>query len=149
MKTTKQYGRKADIALSMWVKLARAAGTFGHKTDENIRTFGLTTPQFSVLETLGHLGTMLTGELTRKQLVSGGNTTVVVNNLVKRGLVERDVCTTDRRAMYVRLTPRGKKLFRQIFPKHASFVATTAAVLSEGEQKKLGELLKKLGTGIR
>lgn len=149
MKTTKQYGRRADVALSMWVKLARAASTFGHKTYENIREFGLTPPQFAVLETLGHLGPLLMGELTKKQLVSGGNTTVVVNNLVRQGLVERMVCKDDRRATYVQLTGKGRKVFRQIFPRHAAFVAKTASVLTEAEQKDLGMLLKKLGTGLR
>ncbi len=149
MKTTKRYGKKADTALSMWVKLARASSVFAHKTQENIREFGLTPPQFSVLETLGHLGPLLMGELTRKQLVSGGNTTVIVNNLEKRGLVERAVCKDDRRATYVQLTARGKKLFRQIFPKHAAFVARTASVLTEAEQRDLALLLKKLGTSIR
>ena len=148
MKTTKQYGRKADTALSMWVKLARASSVFGHKTQENIREFGLTPPQFAVVETLGHLGPLLMGELTRKQLVSGGNTTVVVNNLTRQGLVERVVCKEDRRATYVQLTAKGRKLFRQIFPKHAAFIAKTASVLSESEQKALAVLLKKLGTGI-
>jgi MarR family 2-MHQ and catechol resistance regulon transcriptional repressor len=149
MKTTKQYGRKADTALSLWVKLVRATSTFSHKTAENIRSFGLTTPQFGVLETLGHLGPMFMGELTKKQLMSGGNTTVVVNNLVKRGLVERLVCKEDRRAFYIQLTPKGKKLFKQIFPKHATYVAQTASVLSDAEQKALSVLLKKLGTGIK
>lgn len=149
MKTTKRYGPRADTALSMWVKLARAASTFGHRTEENIRSFGLTAPQFSTLETLGHLGRMLTGELTRKQLVSGGNTTVVVNNLVKRGLVKRKVCPTDRRAIYVQLTGKGQRLFNRIFPEHAEYVAQTASVLSPVEQKKLGALLKKLGKGLQ
>lgn len=148
MKTTKQYGRRADVALSMWVKLARAASTFGHRTQENIREFGLTPAQFAVVETLGHLGPLLMGELTKKQLVSGGNTTVVVNNLTRQGLVERLVCKEDRRATTVQLTAKGRKLFRQIFPKHAAFVAKTASVLSEAEQKQLSTLLKKLGTGI-
>ena len=148
MKTTKQYGRRADLALTMWVKLARAASTFEHKSHENIRSFGLTAPQFAIVETLGHLGPLLMGELTKKQLVSGGNTTVVVNNLAKQGLVERQVCKEDRRATYVQLTAKGRKQFKQIFPKHAAFIAKAASVLTEAEQKELAALLKKLGTGI-
>ncbi|MFH0879598.1 MAG: flagellar hook capping FlgD N-terminal domain-containing protein, partial [Lentisphaerota bacterium] len=53
--------------------------------------------QFSALECLGHLGPMMIGELTRKQLVSGGNMTVVVDNLEKEGLVKRVVNAKDRR----------------------------------------------------
>jgi MarR family 2-MHQ and catechol resistance regulon transcriptional repressor len=148
MKTTKQYGKKADNALSMWVKMARAHATFAKLTQEDIATYGLTPPQFGVLECLGHLGAMMIGELCRKMLVSGGNMTVVVDNLAKEGLVERIPSTEDRRAIVVRLTAKGKKLFSEIFPKHARFVASTAAVLTEQEQTELSGLLKKLGMGL-
>ena len=50
------YGKKADLALSMSVKLARAAATFAQCTQEDIRRYGLTLPQFGALESLGHLG---------------------------------------------------------------------------------------------
>lgn len=149
MKTTKQYGKRADIALSMWIKLARAHDTFKHLTAENIRSFNLTTAQFGALETLGHLGPMFIGELTRKQLVCAGNMTVVVNNLEKEGLVERKTDAQDRRAIHVRLTAKGKRLFDKIFPQHAEFVADKVSVLNEEEQLELARLLKKLGTAIR
>ena len=149
MKTTRQYGTQADMALSLWVKLARAASVFSRATDEDIRSYGLTQPQFGVLETLGHLGPMLTGELCRKRLVSGGNVTVVLDNLEKIGLVERVVNPKDRRAITVRLSSKGKRLFEKIFPKHAEFVTSVASVLSEEEQVQLANLLKKLGLGIQ
>ena len=149
MKTTKQYGKKADTALSMWVKLVRAAATFGKLTKENIHTFGLTEPQFGALETLGHLGQMTIGDLCRKQLVSGGNMTVVVDNLEKEGLVERLRPVKDRRVVEVRLTRKGKKLFENIFAKHAQHVASVASVLTEDEQRQLGALAKKLGLALK
>ena len=148
MKTTKQYGKKTDLALAMWVKLTRAHDTFNHLTAANIRTFGLTPAQFGVIECLGHLGSMLIGDLTKKHLVSGGNMTVVVDNLEKDGLVERLVSDEDHRAFYVKLTPKGKRLFDKIFLKHAQYVVKLASILSESEQIELGLLLKKLGTGL-
>ncbi len=148
MKTTKQYGRKIDAALSMWVKLARAHSTLAKLTDENIRSFGLTTPQFGVLECLGHLGPMMIGELCRKQLVSGGNMTVVVDNLAHCGLVERIPSKEDRRAIVVQLTAKGKKLFAEIFIKHAKYVTSAVDVLSDKEQSELALLLRKLGKGL-
>ncbi len=146
MKTTKQYGKKIDLALSMWVKLTRAHDTFNHLTAENIRSFGLTAAQFGVIECLGHLGTMLIGDLTKKHLVSGGNMTVIVNNLEKDGFVKRLINEDDRRAFYVKLTPKGMRLFKKIFSKHAQYITKLASVLSEAEQEELGILLKKLGT---
>jgi MarR family 2-MHQ and catechol resistance regulon transcriptional repressor len=149
MKTTKQYGKKVDLALSMWVKLTRAHDTFSHLTAANIRLFGLTPAQFGVIECLGHLGTMLIGDLTKKHLVSGGNMTVVVDNLEKDGLVERSVNDKDHRAFYVKLTPKGKRLFDKIFSKHAQYIVKLVSVLSESEQAELGLLLKKLGTSLQ
>ena len=148
MRTTRKYGKKTDLALSLWVKLARAHATFGKRSLADIRAYGLTQPQFGVVESLGHLGEITLGELSRKTLSSGGNMTVVVDNLEKEGLVQRRHCTEDRRVIYVELTPKGKKLFNAIFLRHARCIAGLAAVLTEQEQEHLGGLLKKLGTGV-
>ncbi len=74
--------------------------------------------------------------------------TVVVDNLAHCGLVERIPSKEDRRAIVVRLTKKGKKLFGDIFMKHAEFVTSTVGVLSQEEQTDLGTLLKKLGRGL-
>ena len=149
MKSTKLYGKKIDLALSVWVKLVRAHDTFNHLTAQDIRSYKLTQAQFGALECLGHLGTMLIGELTKKHLVSGGNMTVVVDNLEKEGLVERLVCKDDRRAIYVQLTDKGKRLFKKTFIQHANYVSKLMSVLTENEQEELGRLLKKLGTNLK
>jgi len=148
MKTTKKYGKKKDLALSLWVKLARAYTTFSKKSLENIRGFHLTEPQFSVLESLGHLGPLTIGTLCAKQLVSGGNMTLVVDNLEKEGLVERIYSKEDRRAIIVQLTAKGRLLFDEIFLKHAAHIEKLASVLTEKEQETLSGLLKKLGTRL-
>jgi MarR family 2-MHQ and catechol resistance regulon transcriptional repressor len=145
VKTTKQYGKKADAALGMWVKLARAYATFNRETVKDIRRYGLTQPQFGALECLGHLGPMTIGDLSRKMLVSGGNMTCVVDNLEKEGLVRRQHSDEDRRAVIVTLTEKGDTLFRDIFPQHAAFIGQLATALSEQEQAELSRLLKKLG----
>jgi MarR family transcriptional regulator, 2-MHQ and catechol-resistance regulon repressor len=148
MKTTEKYGKKADLALSLWVKLARTSTTFDKLSALNIKSFGLTEPQFSVLECLGHLGPLTLGTLSKKMLVCGGNTTVVVDNLEKEKLVERQPSKTDRRAILVELTPKGKKLFDEIFIKHAEYITKVSSVLSENEQLTLSQLLKKFGLAL-
>ncbi len=149
LKTTKKYGKKVDLALSLWVKLARASATCSKLAEENIRSFGLTEPQFGVLECLGHLGPLTLGELSKKRLVTGGNITCVIDNLEREGLVERVPSTEDRRAVSAQLTPKGKKLFDEMFVKHAEFITQVASALTEAEQEKLADLLKKLGLAHR
>ncbi len=150
MKTTEKYGKKADLALSMWVKLARAADTLAMFTAKDIDDYGVTVPQFGILETLGHLGSMKIGEMCSKKLTTGGNMTVVIDNLEKLGLVERIKDNEDRRAYVVSLTEKGKDKFNEMFPKHAIYVEDLVwSALNEKEIIKLSELLKKLGCSLK
>lgn len=148
MKTTKKYGKKADLALSTWVKLARAFASFNKKSTESIREFGLTQPQFSVIEVLGHLGPLKVGKICNKMLASGGNMTLVLDNVEKLGFVERTHSKEDRRAILVQLTTKGKQLFDEVFVGHAEQITKFMSVLSADEQRVLGDLLKKLGIGV-
>ena len=145
----RRYGARADLALNLWIKLARAYSTFSRYAVNSIRQFGLTQPQFGVVECLGHLGPQTIGQLTRKLLSTGGNMTVVIDNLEKEELVSRSNSKDDRRATVVRLTPKGKKLFDQIFPQHAEHITKLASVLTEEEQQELSRLLKKLGLTLQ
>jgi MarR family 2-MHQ and catechol resistance regulon transcriptional repressor len=149
MKSTQRYGKKADLALSLWVKLARASSLFHRLTARDIATYNITQPQFAVLECLGHLGPMSIGMLCKKMLVSGGNMTVVVDNLERENLVVRLSEPEDRRQILVRLTPKGQKYFNEIFIKHAEYVTRLLSVLNETEQNDLSALLKKLGLALQ
>ena len=149
MKTTEKYGKKADLALSMWVKLVRAANTFQTLTAKDIARYHLTVAQFGVIETLGHLAPMTVGMTCSKKLSSGGNMTVVVDNLEKEGYIERCVNPDDRRSTVIKLTPKGKAKFAEMFPSHANYVEEMCSVLSEKEIRDLSVLLKKLGVRLR
>ncbi|NJD22419.1 MAG: MarR family transcriptional regulator [Melioribacter sp.] len=148
MKTTKKYGKKTDLALTTWVKLARAFSSFNKRSIENIRKFGLTQPQFAVIEIIGHLGPLKVGEICNKMLVSGGNMTLVLDNIAKLGYIERVHSLEDRRAILIQLTQKGKDLFDNVFNSHAEHVTKLMSVLTVEEQKTLGELLKKLGLTV-
>lgn len=149
MKLASKYGKKTALALSLWVKLARCYGTISKASFDDIKNYNLTGPQFAALETLGHLGPMTIGSLSRKQLVTGGNMTLVIDNLEKESLVERIFDKKDRRSITVKLTAKGEKLFNSIFAKHAKRMDEVMNVLSEAEQIELSNLLKKLGKQVR
>ncbi len=144
----KGYGECADRALKLWVTLARSFSTFNRKTEDHIRSFGLTQAQFGALECLWHKGPLSLGELCRKQLVTGGNMTVVIDHLEAEGLVERVRSTQDRRTIHVHLTGKGTKLIGRIFPVHSRRVMQLASVLTGDEQNEVRRLLRKLGRGL-
>lgn len=138
-----------NLALDTWVKLARSHSVVNKKMNEDIRSYGLTMPQFGVIEAIGHLGPLKVGELCRKMLVTGGNMTLVLDNLEKNELIVRAFSKDDRRAIVIALSDKGKKLFDEIFVQHSEFISELFSVLTQNEQKQLGTLLKKLGLGIQ
>ena len=138
-----------DVALRLWITLARCHATYAKAIAGKVQDYGLTTPQFGTLEALYHLGPLSLGELADKLLVTGGNVTYVMDRLEDQGLVYRFRRPDDRRVILARLTQEGRELVAEVFPGHASYVEHLSRHLTGDEQKQLGELLKALGTGIQ
>jgi len=149
MNAKKVSAKKTDQALNTWIKLARAFSTINRKSIDALRLHKITQPQFLVIEALGHLGPLKVGELCEKMLVSGGNMTLVLDNLEKSNYIERVNNKDDRRSLIVKLTKDGKKVFDKVFPKQAEYITEMMSVLSNEEQKNLGEICKKLGLTIQ
>jgi MarR family 2-MHQ and catechol resistance regulon transcriptional repressor len=132
-------------ALDAYIKLTRAAETVNARVREVITGFGLTEPQFAVLEALHHLGPLRASDLAGKLLRSGPSITSVIDNLEKAGLVERAQCSEDRRVCYVRLTADGEDRIRRIFPAVAGRITGLLSSLEPAEQEQLAALARKLG----
>jgi MarR family 2-MHQ and catechol resistance regulon transcriptional repressor len=125
----------------------RAAESITSRVHRHLSSVGLTISQFGVLEAIYHLGPLSQRDLGQKILRSSGNITMVIDNLEKRGLVKRERDTSDRRMFIVRLTGKGQKLIRRIFPSHAALITNEMGVLNAADQKLLGDLCKKVGVG--
>jgi MarR family 2-MHQ and catechol resistance regulon transcriptional repressor len=87
--------------------------------------------------------------LGEKLLRSGGNITLVIDNLEKHGLVRRERQTEDRRTIVIHLTPKGMRLIKRVFPGHARMILKEMSQLKPKEQEDLRRLCRKLGTGGR
>ena len=143
---TRHRGTKEEtLALNTYIKLMRAADTITSRVHRHILEEKLTPSQFGVLEALFHLGPMVQRDLASKLLVTGGNITMVVDNLEKRRLVRRERDESDRRFVNVYLTDEGLELIRQLFPHHAKEIAAEMKTLTPDEQDTLGRLCRKLG----
>jgi len=114
-----------------------------------VHEYGLTTPQFGVLEALYHLGPLSLGDLAGKLLVTGGNVTYVMDRLEQQGLVYRERSPMDRRIIQAKLTQGGYALMQEVFPGHGAFIEGLSSTLTDAEQEQLRGLLKKLGRGIQ
>src|SRR5271155_2104362 len=101
---------EVERALSAYINFVRASDSIASRLDAQIESSGLTMGQFAVLEALLHLGPMSQRVIGHKLLRSGGNVTIVIDNLAKRGWVRRERQEEDRRSIVVHLTARGRRL---------------------------------------
>jgi MarR family 2-MHQ and catechol resistance regulon transcriptional repressor len=134
-----------ELALKLYVVLARAYHAVERHSEADIGRHGLSTGEFAIMEALYHKGPLLLGEVQRKILVSSGGVTYLVDRLQAEGLVERRECAEDRRARYAALTRKGDQLMRRIFPTHASAIESGVSGLSAAEKEEAIGLLRKLG----
>ena len=132
-------------ALKLWVVLSRAAAAVQAHAVADMTRNGLTPAEFGVLEALYHKGPLLLGDVQRRTLVSSGGTTFLVDRLEKRGLVERRLCKSDRRARFAALTPAGRDLMAEIFPAHADAIRRAISGLGLADQRLATDLLRVLG----
>ncbi len=139
-------GSKKEVnALNVFIKLTRAVESLSSTLNTSLAKEGLSESQFGVLEVLYHLGPMSQKNLGNKLLKSGGNITLVIDNLEKRGLVLRRRGVVDRRYFNVHLTEKGKKLIGIVFPKQLKIITEEIGILNEAEQHELQRMCRLIG----
>ncbi len=145
MGTHYEGSEKEKKTLDAFIKLMRASESINNRLNRHLSEVDLTISQFGVLEALLHLGPLNQTALGEKLLKSGGNITLVVDNLEKSSWVERRRNPEDRRSVLIHLTPSGKKFISSYFPKHLDRIMQEFKCLTGKEIDKLARLCKKLG----
>ena len=138
------YGELIDINLKSLIALSRCTRSVHKREYKTIREGKLTVSQFAVLEVLHHKGDLRVSEIIDKVLSTGGNMTVVIDNLVKENLVKRCIDSNDKRVNLISITKEGTNLIKEIFPKHLENINEIFSVLTRDEKVNLISLLKKL-----
>ncbi|HZM76301.1 MAG TPA: MarR family transcriptional regulator [Candidatus Limnocylindrales bacterium] len=102
--------------------------------------------EYDVLYTLSKCDKPLRiGELHRHLLLSQPALSRMVDRLVERGLVKRQVDPADRRGVRLSLTAAGRAMQREVGRRHARSVAhAVSAELDARELEQLGALCWKL-----
>lgn len=143
---THYKGKKADqITLNAFIKLMRATESLNSRLNAHLSEANLTVSQFGVLEAVYHLGPLNQKTLGEKLLKSGGNITLVIDNLEKCDFVERHRDPDDRRAMLINLTEKGERFISSYFPRHLAHIREEFDVLTQQEKEELARICKKLG----
>ena len=143
---THYKGTQKEIdTLNAFIKMTRASESINGRLSRSLSCESITISQFGILEALLHIGPQNQRELGKKILKSGGNITLVIDNLEKRGFVTRETDPNDRRAVIISLTRDGEKFIEDYFPVHLQKIVDEFSVLSPEELTELARICKKVG----
>jgi DNA-binding MarR family transcriptional regulator len=84
--------------------------------------------------------------IQERMIAKTSNTTRLVDKLLLKGLVTREVCEENRRKMEITITSKGLELLSEIDPKVEAHENLFASNLSQKELENLNYLLEKYRT---
>lgn len=126
-------------SLRAWLKLLKSTKHVEAVIREKLRTeFDTTLPRFDVMAALYRFenGLKMT-ELSAALRVSNGNVTGIIERLVSDGLVLRVPVESDKRAMLVCLTQKGREEFASLAAAHERWISEIFSVLSPQQSTEL------------
>ena len=82
-------------------------------------------------------------EIASEMQVTSSNVTFLVDGLEKEELVQRLPHPTDRRTVYVQLTPKGEEMAKLLVPSLARFMAVMLDGFDEEEKRLLSSMLDR------
>jgi DNA-binding MarR family transcriptional regulator len=138
-------------SLRLWLRLLTCSSMIEARLRTLLRErFGTTLPRFDLMAQLEKAPEGLTmGELSQRMMVSGGNATGIVSQLVSEGLVDRTALPNNRRTFIVRLTPQGQAVFARMATEHELWVIGLLGQLEPDEVDQLMQLLARVKEAAR
>lgn len=100
--------------------------------------------EMHTIEAIGLHDTNTSSEVAEALSITVGTLTVAINNLVKKGYVERIRTDKDRRIVRLKLTNKGRLFYRAHAQFHKNMVKAALSDMNEEEQDVMSRGLKNL-----
>jgi len=115
------------------------------KMNEILKPFDLSGEQYNVLRVLrgqkGNPANMC--DIQERMITKNSNTTRLIDKLLIKELVTREICPVNRRKMEIKITEKGLELLTILDPKVIENERIFSNNLQENELKQLNDLLEK------
>jgi DNA-binding MarR family transcriptional regulator len=132
-------------AHDLLVALLLVQSSMERRSEGFFQPFGLTGAQFNMLNLLAHHeGRMDQAALVDLLLVGKSSVSIVLNRMVRDGLVGREEHPKDRRQVVLILTAKGRALWRKISPRYEAGVEKVFGALPVSRRQRFLDDLKML-----
>jgi len=130
--------------LRLWLLLRRVGDALALCQDSVFSKYGITTEQFGVLTSIKSRGPLRPSELASILERSPNSISMLVDRMVKAGLVRRIRDRKDRRVVFVSLTSKGKETVDPAIPAGWEFIHKVLSPLSYDDQRALASMLEAI-----
>ena len=118
--------------------------------DTFFQDYGLTDAQFNILNLIGLAdGPLDQLALTERLLVGKSSVSIVLNRMVKAGLIQRGEHARDRRRVVLSLTRKGRELWRKIAPLYGEGVREIFSALPRKRREAFLDDLEVLYAALK
>ena len=118
-------------------------------TKELAKRADLTGPQLTVVKLLEAFGDLSLSELSDKIRAQNSTVTGIIDRMERESLVSRERSKEDRRVVYIKLTPKGRELAREIPVEPMEVFKSALETLSQQEMKDLLRIMTKVAKRVR
>ncbi len=132
-------------------RISRLARELEARLEPVYREHGLEPGWHDVLATLRRTGPpfqLRPTDLTNASMLTSSGTTKRLDKLEQAGLIARSADPADRRGTIITLTDAGRELIDVLTAAHLQNEREIIGALSEAEQRRLADLLRKLQLGL-
>lgn len=118
-----------------------------HRIDK--LNLGITGEQFVVLDTVSYYDNIYPQKLSEIMLKDKSNTTRMIQILVDKGLIIKEVGKVNNRLVYqLKITPEGKKLVDDNMPKIKKYITEIFANIPDEEIELLHKMSRQFETAL-
>jgi DNA-binding MarR family transcriptional regulator len=137
-----------DDAKKVILNLKYTQNVIADKFNELLKPHDLSSEQYNVLRILrGQKGCPANMHLIQERMITkNSNTTRLIDKLLLKELVTREICPENRRKIEVQITKKGNDLLEELDPKVVAHEKEFSSNLSPKEIEQLNNLLEKYRT---
>ena len=131
-----------NTVMRIWLLLRRVGDTLALCQDSLFGKYRLTTEQFGVLASIRSRGPLRPSDLSHILERTPNSISMLIDRMVKAGLVRRARDRKDRRTVTVSLTSKGEAAVEPAIPAGWEFIHEIVSPLSYDDQHALANLLE-------
>ena len=134
-----------EISKKIILNIKYTQNVINDKFNEIVKPYAISSEQYNVLRILrGQKGSPANMCLIQERMLAKtSNTTRLVDKLLLKNLVTREVCSSNRRKIEVAITPKGLEVLKALDSKITAHEKSFSQNLNTEELEVLNELIEK------